>query len=234
MLVIGIAGGTGSGKTTLAKQLADALLPGYVAIIPQDSYYKSQWDVPEERRKLTNFDHPDAFDWPLLAEQIDALRHGRAIEQPTYSFITSTRQEETVHIEPCPVIIIEGILAFHDARLRDLMDIRVFVDTPADERLLRVIERDMAHRGHPLPMLIDKYRRVLRPMHDAYVEPTRRYADLIIPSETLSAEGTAPDGELLPALRLLRCAGMTAIATAMAEATETAWCTDTPDATQHA
>lgn len=182
MLIIGIAGGTGSGKTTVVNKIVNTLPAEMVAVIPQDSYYKSQWDVPKEQRKKTNFDHPDAFEWPLLSHQIDELRHGRAIEQPTYSYLTCTRQKETVHVEPHEVIIVEGIMALYDKSLRDLMDLKIFVDAEPDERLLRVIERDIAERGHPLEMLINKYRNVLKPMHDEFIEPTKQYADIIIPN----------------------------------------------------
>lgn len=182
MLIIGISGGTGSGKTTVVKKIVETLPANTVAVIPQDSYYNAQWDVPEELRKKTNFDHPDAFEWPLLAHQIEELRKGNAIEQPTYSYITCTRQQETVHVEPHDVIIVEGIMALYDKKLRDLMDLKIFVDAEPDERLLRVIERDIAERGHPLEMLIDKYRNVLKPMHDEFIEPTKQYADIIIPN----------------------------------------------------
>ena len=182
MLIIGIAGGTGSGKTTVVKKIVETLPANTVAVIPQDSYYNAQWDVPEELRKKTNFDHPDAFECPLLAHQIEELRKGNAIEQPTYSYITCTRQQETVHVEPHDVIIVEGIMALYDKKLRDLMDLKIFVDAEPDERLLRVIERDIAERGHPLEMLIDKYRNVLKPMHDEFIEPTKQYADIIIPN----------------------------------------------------
>ena len=182
MLIIGIAGGTGSGKTTVVKKIVETLPVNTVAVIPQDSYYNAQWDVPEELRKKTNFDHPDAFEWPLLAHQIEELRKGNAIEQPTYSYITCTRQQETVHVEPHDVIIVEGIMALYDKRLRELMDLKIFVDAEPDERLLRVIERDIAERVHSLEMLIDKYRNVLKPMHDEFIEPTKQYADIIIPN----------------------------------------------------
>ena len=181
MLIIGIAGGTGSGKTTVVRKIVDTLPPDTVAVIPQDSYYNDQSHLPLAVRKLTNFDHPDAFEWPLLAHQIDELRHGRAIEQPTYSYLTCTRLAETIHVEPREVIIVEGIMTLYDKQLRDLMDLKIFVDAEPDERLLRVIERDIAERGHPLEMLIGKYRNVLKPMHDEFIEPTKQYADIIIP-----------------------------------------------------
>lgn len=182
MLIIGIAGGTGSGKTTVVRKIVDTLPANTVAVIPQDSYYNDQSDLPLEVRKKTNFDHPDAFEWPLLAHQIEELRQGRAIEQPTYSYLTCTRLPETVHVEPHDVIIVEGIMALYDKKLRDLMDLKIFVDAESDERLLRVIERDIAERGHPLEMLIDKYRNVLKPMHDEFIEPTKQHADIIIPN----------------------------------------------------
>ena len=191
MLIIGIAGGTGSGKTTVVRRIVDTLPPDMVAVIPQDSYYNDQSYLPLEVRKQTNFDHPDAFEWPLLAQQIDDLRHGRAIEQPTYSYLTCTRLPETVHVEPRDVIIVEGIMTLYDRKLRDLMDLKIFVDAEPDERLLRVIERDMAERGHPLDMLIGKYRHVLKPMHDEFIEPTKQYADIIIPNGGENARAIA-------------------------------------------
>ena len=191
MLIIGIAGGTGSGKTTVVRKIVESLPQNTVAVIPQDSYYNSQWDVPEEERKKTNFDHPDAFEWPLLAQQIADLRAGRAIEQPTYSYLTCTRQPETVHVEPRDVIIVEGIMTLYDKSLRDLMDLKIFVDAEPDERLLRVIERDIEERGHPLEMLITKYRDVLKPMHDEFIEPTKQYADIIIPNGGENARAVA-------------------------------------------
>ena len=182
MLIIRIAGGTGSRKTTVVKKIACSLPTDSVAIIPQDSYYNHQWDVPENVRKLTNFDHPNAFDWKLFEEQIEALRNGQAIEQPTYSYLTCTRQEATIHVEPKDVIIVEGIMALYDQKLRELMDLKIYVDAAPDERLLRVIQRDIAERGHPLEMLIEKYRNVLKPMHDEFIEPTKQFADIIIPN----------------------------------------------------
>jgi uridine kinase len=182
MIIIGIAGGTGSGKTTVVRKIVESLPEGSVAVIPQDSYYNDQSDLPLEVRKKTNFDHPDAFDWTLFEQQIAELRAGRAIEQPTYSYIVCTRLEETVHVEPKDVIIVEGIMTLYDRELRNLMDLKIFVDAEPDERLLRVITRDIAERDHPLEMLIDKYRNVLKPMHDEFIEPTKQYADIIIPN----------------------------------------------------
>ena len=182
MLIIGIGGGTGSGKTTVVRKIVESLPDDSVAVIPQDSYYKDQSHLPLEVRKRTNFDHPDAFEWPLLAQQINDLRNGCSIEQPTYSYITCTRLTETILVKPKDVIIIEGIMALYDKKLRDLMDLKIFVDAGPDERLLRVIQRDIVERGHPLEMLVDKYRNVLKPMHDEFIEPTKQYADIIIPN----------------------------------------------------
>ncbi len=182
MLIIGIAGGTGSGKTTVVRKIVESLPEGSVAVIPQDSYYNDQSHLPLEVRKKTNFDHPDAFEWPLLAHQIEELKTGHAIEQPTYSYLVCTRLKETVHVEPHDVIIVEGIMALYDKSLRDQMDLKIFVDAEPDERLLRVITRDMAERGHPLDMLVDKYRNVLKPMHDQFIEPTKQFADIIVPN----------------------------------------------------
>lgn len=182
MIIIGIAGGTGSGKTTVVRKIVESLPKDSVAVIPQDSYYNDQSDMPLEERKKTNFDHPDAFDWTLFGQQIAELRHERAIEQPTYSYLVCTRLPETIHVEPKEVIIVEGIMSLYDKGLRDLMDLKVFVETSPDERLLRVITRDTVERGHPLEMLIDKYRNVLKPMHDQFIEPTKQFADIIVPN----------------------------------------------------
>lgn len=179
-MLIGIAGGTGSGKTTFVRKIVDGLPAGSVAVVPQDSYYKDLSHIPMERRRETNFDHPDAFEWDLFVEQIDELRQDRAIEQPVYSYVTSERRDGVVHVEPCKVIIVEGIMALHDERLRAMMDLKVFVDAPADERLLRVIVRDIAERGQSLDALVEKYRSRLKPMHDQFIEPMKQYADIVV------------------------------------------------------
>lgn len=181
MLIIGIAGGTGSGKTTVVRNIIDKLPAGEVVVLPQDSYYKDSSNVPAEERQNINFDHPNAFDWDLLHEHIKLLKDMRPIEQPTYSFLTCTRQAETVHIEPKDVIIIEGILALSDPRLRALMDLKIFVDADSDERLIRVIQRDVIERGRTAEAVMERYTRVLKPMHLQFIEPTKRYADIIIP-----------------------------------------------------
>ena len=181
MLIIGIAGGPGSGKTTVVRNIVDKLPAGEVVVLPQDSYYKDSSNVPAEERQNINFDHPNAFDWDLLHEHIKLLKDMRPIEQPTYSFLTCTRQAETVHIEPKDVIIIEGILALSDPRLRALMDLKIFVDADSDERLIRVIQRDVIERGRTAEAVMERYTRVLKPMHLQFIEPTKRYADIIIP-----------------------------------------------------
>ena len=165
MYIIGIAGGTGSGKTTVVKKIIETLPTDKVAIIPQDSYYNDTTHLTLDERRHINFDHPDAFDWDLLTSQIQDLRNGKAIEQPTYSYIISNRLPETIHIEPCEVIIIEGIMALWKKELRDLMDLKIFVDTDSDERLIRVIQRDTIERGRTTQMVIDRYLEILKPMH---------------------------------------------------------------------
>lgn len=187
--IIGIAGGTGSGKTTVVRRIAEALPDHYVAVIPLDSYYNDTTGLTPEERRAINFDHPDAFDWPLLISQVTALREGRAIEQPTYSYILSNRLPETVHVEPRPVIIIEGIMTLLDPRLREVMDLKIFVDCDSDERLIRNIERDTRSRGRTVEMVVDRYREVLKPMHDQFIEPTKRHADLIIPQGGNNVKG---------------------------------------------
>ena len=182
MTIIGLAGGTGSGKTTVVKNIAKALPPHRVAVVPIDSYYNDTTNMTPEERKAINFDHPDAFDWKLLTEHVKKLKSGEAIEQPTYSYIESNRQKETIHVEPKPVIIIEGIMALHSKKLRDIMDLKIFVDTDSDVRLIRNIRRDVVERGRTVEMVLDRYEKVLKPMHEQFIEPTKQFADLIIPS----------------------------------------------------
>ena len=181
MLIIGIAGGTGSGKTTVVRKIVESLPAGEVVLLPQDSYYKDSSHIPAEKRQSINFDHPDAFDWPLLREHLAALRRNISIEQPTYDYITSSRLPQTLHIEPREVIIIEGIMALYDPALRSMMDLKVFVDADPDDRLVRVISRDIIERGRDVGKVIERYERVLKPMHLQFIEPTKRYADLILP-----------------------------------------------------
>ena len=179
--IIGIAGGTGSGKTTVVKKIVEALPPHYVAVVPLDSYYNDTTGMTPEERSNINFDHPDAFDWKLLIKHVNELSNGRAVEQPTYSYIISNRLPETIHVEPKPVIIIEGIMTLINKRLRDMMDLKIFVDCDPDERLIRNIQRDTIDRGRTVSMVVDRYLKVLKPMHEQFIDPTKRFADVIIP-----------------------------------------------------
>ncbi|WP_301757671.1 uridine kinase [uncultured Muribaculum sp.] len=181
MLVIGIAGGTGSGKTTVVNKIIKSLPAGEVAVIPQDSYYKDSGHIPMEERSKINFDEPASIEWALLEKQLRELKEGKSIEMPTYSYLTCTRQKETVHVEPRDVIIVEGILVLTQPSLCQLMDVKVFVDADADDRLIRVIARDCIERGRTPQMVIDRYQAVLKPMHERYIEPSKRKADLIVP-----------------------------------------------------
>ena len=181
MTIIGIAGGTGSGKTTVVRKIVEALPPHYVAVLPLDSYYNDTSHMTEEERHAINFDHPDAFDCKLLGKHVNDLRNGKAIEQPTYSYLKCNRLPETVHVEPKPVIIIEGIMTLLNKKLRELMDLKIYVDTDDDERLIRNIRRDIVERGRTVEMVVDRYLEVLKPMHEQFIEPTKRFADIIIP-----------------------------------------------------
>ena len=187
--IIGIAGGTGSGKTTVVKKIVESLPPHFVAVVPLDSYYNDTTGMTPEERSNINFDHPDAFDWKLLIKQVNELRNGHTIEQPTYSYIISNRLTETVHVEPKPVIIIEGIMTLINKRLRDMMDLKIFVDCDPDERLIRNIQRDTIDRGRTVSMVVDRYLKVLKPMHEQFIEPTKRFADVIIPQGGENAKG---------------------------------------------
>lgn len=181
MTIIGVAGGTGSGKTTVVKQLVAALPEGSVAVVPLDAYYNDESQATPDERRQINVDHPDAFDWRLLISHVHSLKMGRSIEMPTYSYETFSRLSETVHIEPKPVVIVEGIMVLLNKQLREMMDLKIFVDTDSDERLIRNIQRDMVERGRTLEMTIDRYLRMKKPMHEQFIEPTKKYADLIIP-----------------------------------------------------
>lgn len=181
MLIIGIAGGTGSGKTTVVNKIINSLPLGEVAVLPQDSYYKDSSHVPPEERSKINFDEPAAIEWSLLEEQLRELKEGKTIEMPTYSYLTCTRQAETVRVEPRDVVIVEGILVLNATKLRDMMDVKVFVDADADDRLIRVIARDCVERGRTPEVVINRYEAVLKPMHNMYIEPSKRFADLIVP-----------------------------------------------------
>ena len=181
MLIIGIAGGTGSGKTTVVNKIINSLPAGEVAVMPQDSYYKDSSHIPPEDRQKINFDEPAAIEWSLLVKHLKELKDGRTIQMPTYSYLTCTRQTETVEIKPSDVVIVEGILVLTDPVLRDMLDIKVFVDADPDDRLIRVIARDCIERGRTPELVINRYQDVLKPMHCQYIEPAKRYADLIIP-----------------------------------------------------
>lgn len=181
MLIIGIAGGTGSGKTTVVNKIINSLSPGEVAVLRQDSYYKDSSHVPPELRSKINFDEPDAIEWPLLVSHLELLKQGKTIKMPTYSYLSCTRQAETVPVEPRDVVLVEGILVLTDPELRKMLDVKVFVDADADERLIRVIARDCIERGRTPQMVIDRYQEVLKPMHLQHIEPCKRFADLIVP-----------------------------------------------------
>ena len=181
MLIIGIAGGTGSGKTTVVNKIIKSLPQGEVAVIPQDSYYKDSSHIPPEERSKINFDEPDAIEWELLVDHLRALKRGEKIQIPTYSYLTCTRQEETVEMSPRDVVIVEGILVLNDPILRDMMDVKVFVDADPDDRLIRVIARDCVERGRTPMMVINRYQDVVKPMHNRYIEPSKVYADIIVP-----------------------------------------------------
>jgi len=179
-LIIGVAGGSGSGKTTVAKKLYEQFADT-VVMIQQDAYYKDQSHLSPEERTKTNYDHPLAFDHELLIQQLKQLQEYRPIEQPIYDYVLHTRAKETKRLEPKEVIILEGILILEDARLRELMDIKIFVDTDADVRILRRLERDIKERGRSLDSVVDQYLSVVRQMHLQFIEPSKRYADIIIP-----------------------------------------------------
>ncbi len=181
MLIIGIAGGSGSGKTTVVKALTDQLKER-VVVIPQDSYYKDSSHLPMEERQKVNFDHPDSIDFDLLVRHLKDLKAGKSIEQPVYSYITCSRSKtETITVNPAEVIIVEGILIFCCAELRDQMDIKIFVDADDDDRLMRVMARDIIERGKTVETVIQRYSRTVKPMFLQFIEPSKRYADVIIP-----------------------------------------------------
>lgn len=181
MLIIGICGGTGSGKTTVVNKILDILPADHVTILSQDSYYKDNSDIPLEERKLINFDHPDSIEFDLLYNHINELKKGNSIEKPIYSYITCTRAAETITVQSKDVILIEGILLFTDERIRNICNVKVFVDAPPDERLLRVIKRDTIERGRNVEQTLDRYIETVRPMHEQFIEPTKRFADIIVP-----------------------------------------------------
>lgn len=180
-LVIGLAGGTGSGKTTVSQAVQRAAGETQVVVLPQDAYYRAQSDLPFAVREKTNYDEPGAFDTPLLIAQLDALVRGERIERPVYDFAAHNRADTTVPLAPQSVIVVEGILVLHDPGLRERFDLSVFVDAPPDERFIRRLERDVSERGRSAQSVIEQYRRSVKPMHDLFVEPTKAHANLIIP-----------------------------------------------------
>jgi uridine kinase len=180
-LLIGIAGGSGSGKSTVARNVAQALGAGAMAAIDMDGYYRNFAHLPLDDRKAINWDHPDAFDWDLFIDHLTRLSQREAIEKPLYDFVTHTRRAETLRVDPSDVIVVDGILLFVDARVRALCEVKVFVDADPDIRLIRRIKRDMAKRGRPLEEILEQYVTTVQPMHLQFVEPSKRYADVIIP-----------------------------------------------------
>jgi len=182
MLIIGIAGGTGSGKTTVVEQIVEELPAGEVCVISQDSYYRDTSHLPLEERTKINFDHPQAIDFELLAKHLKQLRAGKSIEQPIYSFIEHNRTGETITTHPKKVVIVEGILILTNKSIRDMLDIKLFVHADSDERLIRRINRDIQDRGRTIEEVLERYKTTLKPMHQQFIEPTKEYADIIIPT----------------------------------------------------
>lgn len=181
-IIIGITGGSGSGKTTIAHEIANQIEANdRIVIMTQDSYYKDNTDLPMSERQKINYDHPNAFDMPLLEVQLNQLLHRKSIEMPTYDFTEHTRSDKTVHINPADIIILEGILVLFNEEIRNLMDIKVYVDTDDDIRFIRRLERDMKERGRSLDSVINQYLTTVKPMYHQFIEPTKRYADIIIP-----------------------------------------------------
>jgi uridine kinase len=188
--VIGVAGGSGSGKSTVTREVLASIGPELVTVVIQDDYYCDQTHMSPEDRRKTNYDHPDAFDWPLMVQHVQALRRGESIEMPTYDFAADNRASKTITIKPAPVIVIEGLFALFDADLRKMMSLKVFVDTAADVRFIRRLQRDMAERSRSAESVINQYLETVRPMHKQFIEPTKRYADVILPH---GANGPAVD-----------------------------------------
>ena len=181
MFIIGIAGGTGSGKTTVVNKILEAIPATHVALIPQDSYYKDSGHLPMEERQKINFDHPDSLEFDLLVDHICHLKEGKPVEQPRYSYLTCTRSEDTITVEPRDVVIVEGILIYTHMPLVDAIDLKVFVDADADDRLGRVIQRDMEERGRSVQQVLERYEKTVKPMHLQFIEPSKRVADVIVP-----------------------------------------------------
>lgn len=183
MLIIGIAGGTGSGKTTVVHQIMNELPLTEVGIISQDSYYKETHDLSYEERTKINFDHPRAIDFELLVQHLKDLKEGKAIDQPVYSFVQHNRTGDTIHTLPRKVMIVEGILILTNPQLREMFDIKIYVHADSDERLIRRLRRDIAERGRDMEEVLNRYQNTLKPMHEQFIEPTKAYADIIIPND---------------------------------------------------
>lgn len=181
MLIIGIAGGSGSGKSTVVKQITRHLPKDSVTIIPQDAYYKDNGHKSAEERAKINFDHPTSIEWGLLIKQLEILKSGNSVEMPIYSYVTCARSRETIPVIPTRVIIVEGILILTNPRLRTKMDIKVYVDADGDDRLMRIIHRDIEERGRSFQQVLEHYETFVKPMHLQFIEPTKRYADIIVP-----------------------------------------------------
>jgi uridine kinase len=181
MLIVGIAGGTGSGKTTVVNKVIDEFHPDQVIVLPQDAYYKDNKNISLDERQKINFDHPDSVEFPLLIDHIRLLKKGLPVNMPVYSYLTCLRSEETIPLKPARVVLVEGILILTDPGLREMLDIKVFVDADADDRLGRVIYRDLAERGRTVEMVLDRYHKTVKPSHLQFIEPSKRYADIIIP-----------------------------------------------------
>jgi len=183
MLIIGIAGGTGSGKTTVVNQILNQLSADEICVISQDSYYKATDELTYEQRTKINFDHPKAIDFDLLVKHLKELKKGNTIDQPVYSFVTHNRLKDTLKTHPRKVVIVEGILIFNNLELRDMFDIKIFVHADTDERLIRRLRRDIKERGRDLDEVLNRYQDTLKPMHQQFIEPTKNYADIIIPND---------------------------------------------------
>jgi uridine kinase len=181
MLIVGIAGGTGAGKSTVVRKIMDKLPKDKVALIPQDNYYKDNSHLELTARQQLNFDHPSAIEFELIVEHLNALKQGNMVQMPMYSYLTCTRSHETVLLNPKDVVVVEGILIMTNPALRDLLDIKVFVDAEPDERLMRCIQRDILERGRSVREVLERYERTVKPMHNQFIEPSKRYADIIVP-----------------------------------------------------
>jgi uridine kinase len=188
--VIGVAGGSGSGKSTVTREVLASIGPEMVSVVMQDDYYLDQTHLSPEDRRKTNYDHPHAFDWPLMVQHVRALRSGETIEMPVYDFAADNRSSKTITVKPAPVIVIEGLFALFDADLRKMMSLKIFVDTAPDVRFIRRLQRDMAERARSAESVIAQYMETVRPMHKQFIEPTKRHADVILPH---GANGPAVD-----------------------------------------